>query len=116
MSRKSKAFVRRTNELVECSERLRRVLVRYEKANSELARRVDGGDAAITAMDKMRTSLRRREITETFDELESARHQVRLALMDLCIEEGSSRSDVARMLGISRQLASRLAIEVEEAS
>jgi hypothetical protein len=115
MSRKSKLFVRRVSDLVDSSERLRRVLQGYEKANTDLARRIDKGEGAIEAMGKVRTSIRRRQITDTLDEFEAARHEVRLALMALCMEEGASRSEVGRMLGISRQLASRLAIEVEDA-
>ena len=115
MSRNSKLLVRRIGDLVETSERLREVLRRYERANVDLARRVERGQPTIEAMENIDAPDRRKEVTETFDEFEAARHQVRLALMVVSLEEGSNRSDVGRMLGVSRQLASRLAIEAEEA-
>jgi hypothetical protein len=50
-------------------------------------------------------------VTEAIQEFEAARHQLRLALFSLGKEEGASISEVGRVLGISRQLASRLAGE-----
>jgi hypothetical protein len=116
VSRKSKHLTRRISDLVEASERLRQLLRRYEKANLDLVKLVDSGQPAIDALGKVKTPVRRREVTETFEEFEAARHQVRLALLALCLDEGTTRSEVGRVLGISRQLASRLSIEVEENS
>src|SRR5580658_4854945 len=111
MPKSSKVLARRIDELVECSERLRQLLRRYEKANGDLAKLIASGEPAISALTKVKTPVRRREVTETFEEFDAARHQVRLALLALCLEEGANRSEVGRVLGISRQLASRLAIE-----
>jgi len=51
-------------------------------------------------------------MTESMEEFEAARYQLRLAIFALGQEEGSSISEFARALGISRQFASRLANEV----
>ena len=54
-------------------------------------------------------------MTEAVEESEAARHQLRLALFAVGKEEGASISEVGRVLGISRQLASRLAGEATNA-
>jgi len=40
--------------------------------------------------------LRQRELTETFDEFEAARHQVRLAVFALATTQGASMSELGR--------------------
>jgi hypothetical protein len=47
-------------------------------------------------------------MTAALKDFEAARHRVRLAMFSLAKEQGSSFSDMARALGISRQLGSRL--------
>jgi transposase-like protein len=115
MSKKSKLLVRRISELVESSVALRELLVRYERANINLAKLIERGEPAATSLMNLKSPLRRREMTERLQDFEAARHQVRLALFALCLEEGATMSEVGRVLGISRQLASRLANEAEEA-
>jgi hypothetical protein len=96
--------------LVEATQALRDVLVRYEAANSDLISRVRRGETVLDAFGTMTGPMRRhRELTETLEEFESARHQVRVALFDLALAEGASMAELGRNLGISRQLASRLA-------
>lgn len=53
-------------------------------------------------------------MTSAIEEFEAARHTVRLGLIAVAQEEGSNLSDVARTLGVSRQLTSRLALEAKE--
>jgi hypothetical protein len=113
VSEKSDRLVDRITTLVECSGRLRDLLSRYEEANVALAAHLSGGQSAMTALDNLETTVRRREVTETLEEFDAARHEVRLALLATWLDEGGSRSSVGRALGISRQLASRLAAEVE---
>jgi len=114
MSKKSKLLVRRISELVESSAALRDLLVRYERANIKLAKLIERGEPGATALVNLKTPLRRREMTDVLQDFEAARHHVRLALFALCLEEGATMSEVGRALGISRQLASRLAGEAEE--
>jgi hypothetical protein len=68
-------------DLVAASERLRQLLRHDEKANADLAKLIDSGQPAIDALGKVKTSVRRREVTETMEEFDAARHQVRLALI-----------------------------------
>ena len=96
--------------LDEASRNLRDVLERNERAIADLARRVERGESILEAFDAMEGAIRRhRELPKTLEEFEAARHQVRLALFALATAQGASMSELARRLGISRQLASRLA-------
>ena len=100
--------------LVEASKDLRRVLLRYEKTSAEIAARVERGESGTDALKTAQGPLRRREVTDAVEKFEAARHRVRLAMFVLAGEEGVSASELARQLGISRQLASRLANEAKE--
>ena len=115
-SKQAGRLVSDISALIEMSEELRQTLTRYKRANRLLATRVGGGEMVLDAFDALGTPMRRhRELTEVMDEFEAARHRVRLSLFALAESEGASKSEVARRLGISRQLASRLAVEARQA-
>ena len=111
---KSQQLVRRFSELNEAAEHVGTVLMRYNKASASVATLVEQGAHLVTALQNFGGPERRSEVTDALGELEAARHRVRLAMFALAKEQGSSASDLARALGISRQLASRLATEAEE--
>ena len=102
------------DRLNECNRQLREVLVNFEKTCTRLTEFVTQGESMAGGLDRVRGSLQRRDLNEATEEFESARHQVRVAMFALALEQGTSRSEMGRALGISRQLASRLASEVEE--
>jgi hypothetical protein len=102
-------------DITECSARLRAELAGYEATMSVIATRLDAGEPAIDAARGTSIPTRRRQVTESIEEFEAARHRLRLALMAVGREEGASISDVGRALGISRQLASRLSAEADAA-
>ena len=56
----------------------------------------------------------RQELNEALEDFESLRHQVRVTFLTLAQEQGTSISEAGRMLGISRQLASRVAAEADD--
>jgi len=114
MTKKSDRLVSDVSALTEASKALREVLVRYERALTALATRVKRGQSVLEAFDAMDGAMsRHRELTEALDELEATRHQVRLALFSLASAQGASTSELGRRLGVSRQLASRLASKSE---
>lgn len=115
MTTKRDLLAQRIAELVECSALLRGHLQRYETAMGKIAEHLDEGVSAVTASRGTGIPSERRLVTEAIQEFEAARHQLRLALFALAKEEGASISEVGRVLGISRQLASRLAAESEGA-
>ena len=110
MTTKRDALVDEIGHLTEASITLREVLVRNERAIADLAQRVLAGESVLEAFNAMDGAMQRhREMPETLEEFESARHSLRLALFNLALEQGATASELGRRLGISRQLASRLA-------
>jgi len=107
-----KLLVRRIRELIESAALLRGALQRYEKTMAGIADRLEGGEAAVTAAKGTQIPSERRRVTEAIEEFEAARHELRLALIGAGTAEGASLSEIGQVLGISRQLASRLAGEV----
>jgi len=114
MSTKRQRLLHRISHLVACSALLREQLRRYERAMLKIATGLENGAPGVAAAKGTGIPTERRQVTEAIEEFEAARHQLRLALLALGKEEGASISEVGRVLGISRQLASRLAAESEE--
>jgi hypothetical protein len=115
VSKRTEHLVRQIAALDEATGNLKEVLVRYQRAITGLATHVEAGESVLEAFDGLDGAmLRQRELTETFEEFEGARHQVRLAVFALAKAQGASMSELGRRLGISRQLASRLAAEAED--
>jgi len=111
MSKKRERLIRRQYEVVESSAQLRAELLGYEKAMIKIAKRLENGDPAVSAGYGTGVPGHRRQVTEAIEQFEASRHQLRVALFALSLEEGGSISEVGRVLGISRQLASRIAAE-----
>jgi len=115
VSKKSDQLAREIAALIETTDTLREVLARYKRANAHLAKRVAQGESVLEAFEGLDGAMRRhRELTETLEEFEAARHEVRVALFALSTAQGASLSELGRRLGISRQLASRLAAQADE--
>ena len=106
-----KRLVLRIRELNESAARLRAALRQYEKTMEKIAVRLEEGEPAISASRSTGIPSERKQVTEAIDAFEAARHQLRLSLMVAARAEGASISEVGRVLGISRQLAARLAAE-----
>ena len=115
MTRTRRRLIRRITELVESSANLRELLLHYERTMEKIAKRLEAGEPAVGAAKGTGIPTERRLVTEGIQEFEAARHQLRLALFAVGKEEGASMSDVGRVLGVSRQLASRLAAQSLEA-
>ena len=114
MSKETKRLVKDIDVLIEEVDGVRDILLSYKKLSSQLARRVEQGLPLVDALEQLQGPLRRREVTEALEQLEAARHRVRLAFFALGNAEGTSASELGRKLGVSRQLASRLANEASE--
>jgi len=109
--KKSKRLQRNISELVDCSADLRQLLQCYETDLTKVAASFEDGVPALVATNSADVPLARRQVTEGIEKFEATRHQLRLELFSLALDEGASISAVGRALGISRQLASRLAAE-----
>jgi hypothetical protein len=111
MSKKRERLIHRQYKLVESSAQLRAELLGLEKALIKIAKRLENGDTAVSAGHGVGAPGRRQKVTECIEQFEASRHQLRLALFSVSLEEGATISDLGRVLGISRQLASRIAAE-----
>jgi hypothetical protein len=114
MPEKSKQVVRNALELVEVTEALRAVLLRYNRSTTGLISRVERGEPMVEAIQGVDGSNVRPEVTEAVEVFEKVRHQLRVAMFALALEQGATLSEVGRALGFSRQLASRLAAEIQD--
>jgi DNA invertase Pin-like site-specific DNA recombinase len=114
MTKKSKALVQRIAELDEANEHLRTALLRHKQGLAQAAKRAEAARWSVEAVQAGGAPEIRNEVTQAIDAFEAARHQVRLAMFALGIETGASISEIARSLGISRQLGSKLAKEAKE--
>jgi len=113
MSRRTNRLLRDVGVLVDATEHLRNVMRGFARVNASMARRVEKGDDLVSTLESLQGPLRRREVTDALEEFEAARHRVRLSMFGVAQEQEASISEVARALGISRQLASRLAAEAD---
>jgi predicted transcriptional regulator len=107
---------RQMADLNECIDGLRAVLLRYKKVITALMNLVDGGTPTLEALERVHASRHRPELTDALDQLAGARHETRVALLSLALEQGASMAEVGRAFSVSRQLASRLAAEIKEGS
>lgn|GEM_PF-2140360 len=105
-------LLRQISELVESAEHLRDALARYAASCGHLAELVQH-TGAIDALTQIGASQIRPELTDALDRFAGARHEVRVAITDVALREGSSVSDVGRALSISRQLAHRIANDID---
>jgi len=115
VSKNTTEFVRRIAVLAEANERLCDVLERQRVFMADAATNIGNSGLTIGGLLSGGAADMREELTTALDDFEIARHAVRLSLYAvLGLDQGESISQFARSLGISRQLASRLAREVAE--
>jgi hypothetical protein len=117
VSKNSKQLVRRIAVLVEANDHLCDVLERQRVFMVEATTNIETGGLTIGGLLSGGAADMREELTTALDDFEVARHAVRLSLYGvLGTDQGESISQFARSLGISRQLASRLAREAAQES
>jgi hypothetical protein len=90
---------------------LRTALRRYELVLGRVCRKVEQGAPLHDVMRKIGVSDLRADLVERLERFEEARHRMRVACFRMSLTEGLSIVDIARLWGISRQLASRLVNE-----
>ena len=111
MSRKRNQLEKSLGAIVDAVDELRAVLLHYKKANITLIDMVARGEPVIASLEHVDAPSLRPQLTDALDAFAGSRHEARLALLAVALEDGSSISEVGRALSISRQLASRLAAE-----
>ena len=94
---------------------LRFGLRRYERALERVSRQVERDVPLHEVMGQIGVGDLRADLVERLTLFEEARHRMRAACFRVSLTEGLSIGDIARLWGISRQLASRLVNETAEA-
>ena len=94
---------------------LRSGLRRYERALERVCRQVERNVPLHEVMGQIGVGELRADLVERLTRFEEARHRMRVACFRMSLTEGLSIGDIARLWGISRQLASRLVNETPEA-
>ncbi len=94
-------------ELIESTVSLRRELVHHEAVCRQILAGLRDGVPVGSVLPSVRADSWRSALTGAMKEFEATRHQARLALVAMSVEEGSSIAEIGRSWGVSRQLASR---------
>ena len=89
------------------SAALRKSLRHYETIMNRVRREVEQGTPLHEVMGKIGVAKRRHDLLDRLTRFEDARHAMRVACFRLSHAEGLNISDIARLWGISRQLAAR---------
>lgn len=107
-------LIRLTHDLIASIDRLRDALLEYKEGCETLLgagqRRRDPG-STMEQVSVLKFGDKRARVKSALREFEAARRKARVELINVAREEGSNLSDVARTLGVSRQLTSRLGRE-----
>ena len=102
MERKLVQLIKRTDEL-------RIALDEFDEMTHAGLEVLQRGVPLVEGLAQARAGSARASLNKALDRMETARRDVRVAMSDIAIEQGASLSEVARALGVSRQLLSRLA-------
>ena len=118
MSETSKDLIEDTYDLIESIRELRQALLEYQKGCERLVKAGELGRRASSTVEQVELvhfAEKRERVAVTLADFEAARRKARVGLIAVAEEEGSNLSDVARTLGVSRQLLSRLNVESRKA-
>jgi len=103
LERKLEVLVKRTDELEVALEEFKKTTLH----GLGLSRR---SVPLVDALTEAHAGSARTNLNKALDNMERARRDVRAAMTEVAIEEGASLSELAKALGVSRQLISRLAV------
>ncbi len=113
MSKESRQLARDLRVLSEQIDQYKSALVRLKARCREGARRLEEGEEPVTVvLEALGWADQRRAVEEASNQFEAVRRHVRLGMCAVAVEEGASMAELARALGVSRQLTHRLYNEV----
>ncbi len=113
LSSNDKEAIGRAEQLVEAMQNLRSILERREQTLREALERQDPTEFSVALKDA-RITENRDELNEALFELEQRRRASRVASFRAALDHGVSISELSRIWGFSRQMASRYAREARE--
>ena len=90
---------------------VRALLDEVDQGLGVFAELLESGEPVAALLGGGEASASRRQFVKAMTDFETARRRLRIAVITLGVEQGESMADLARSLGISRQLAYRLQAE-----
>ena len=106
----AKRLERKLELLVKCNDELRVALEKFNETTQRGLALTRAGDVSLVeALTTVRAGAAREQLNKALDKLETARREVRVVMGEVALAEGASLSQLARALGVSRQLLARLA-------
>lgn len=111
MDQDRKKVLTSVDEFVEACAQFRKTLSAVSTSNRRARTLVEKGRPVREVLAAIPTGAIRKTMTQQIEELEAARHNVRLAVFTLGLNEGLSIGELGRTMGFSRQLASIYAKE-----
>jgi hypothetical protein len=115
MTQESRELVQRIIELQQANDLLQEALRIHKSALADAVTNLQGGDLTAEAIHQGGAPAIRTDLTDALDDFEKARHSVRVSLFAFMGRtQDTPVAEIGRSLGISRQLASRLAQEAKE--
>ena len=100
---------RKLEQLAKRTDELRSALDQFDDTTQHGLDLLRRGVPLVDGLAQTRAGAARASLNKALDRMETARRDARVAMSDVAIEEGASLSELARALGVSRQLLSRLA-------
>jgi hypothetical protein len=105
----------RLEQLAVRTKELRAGLERFDESIQRGLLLLRSDLALVEVMAQAQAGRARAELNKALDNVESARRNLRVAMTDLALEQGATLSELAKALGVSRQLVSQLAREARAA-
>ena len=106
--------VREMEQLLDAAEDLRADLDEHVGVCRVIIDRIRAGEEVGPTLEGVRSDKLRPKLTDSLTVYERLRHQARLRLIALGVEEGMTSADIQRHWAITRQLASRALQEIKE--
>jgi hypothetical protein len=109
------AVARQIATVLAAADELHEALIVYKRGLRRFASLIEDGAAVPDALEALEGGVggKPRLIPNALNALETARTDLRTAIVALAIHQGMSGSELARRLGVSRQLVSRIATQAE---
>jgi len=101
--------------LIDAVDELQEALRQYKRGLSRFGVLIQEGASVADALAAIEGNVggKPRLVPDTLDDFEAARNDFRTAIVTLALRQGTSAASIARRLGVSRQLVSRIALEAE---
>ena len=108
-----KAVSRQVAAVIAAADDVQQALTLYKRGLKRFGALIDSGSAVADALQTIEGNVggKPRLIPDTLADFEGARNELRTAIVALAIDQGMSGSGLARRLGVSRQLVSRIAAQ-----